>query len=178
MGISDVRVRKAWREWLPTLPADDRDFMYRNREDEPAAQRTTVPGAARPRALIITAPESLPSLPPKPVGKRRVQNEAVRVVRDGREEWRELGNDEQGIRAALEIAAAGTGFTVDELIAPTPRGRLTLGEQLRRSALAGVVTSLRARGAMLEAIGAVIGRSKARVLDLERTGGQVARAVD
>lgn len=161
-------VREAWREWLPGLAADDRDFLYATREDEPAAQGAAVPGTSAPRVLIINAPESVPSRPPKTAGKRRVQNQAVRLVRGGREEWAELGNDQRAIRAALHLDAARTGYTVDELIAPTPRGRLTVHEQARRSALADVVAALRARGAKLEAIGAVIGRSKPRVHDLER----------
>ena len=73
-------------------------------------------------------------------------------------------------RAALDAVVLETGYTVSELLAPTPRGRLVADERARRAVLADVVASLRKRGAKLEAIGAVIGRSKPRVLELARAG--------
>lgn len=163
-------VRRAWREWLPTLDKYDRAILYTTRDDEsPAGDSAAVPGASGPNALIIHAPESLPSSPRR-AGKRRDSIPAVHIQRDGVSEWAQLGNDEAAIRTVLTAAAAESGYTVDEILTPTPRGRLNADENNRRSALADIVASLRKRGAKLEAIGAVIGRSKARVHELAASG--------
>lgn len=171
---TDADVKRAWREWLPTLPSDERQLMYDTRDEDKREDRFRVPGAVGAAALIISAPESVwPGWdPPAPTraGKRRDVTPAVRVVRDGIEDWQQLGNDENAIGIVITFAAAAAGYEVADLLAPTPRGRLSADEQERRARLADVVASLRARGAKLEAIGSVIGRSKPRVLELARAG--------
>jgi hypothetical protein len=123
-------------------------------------------GGPNPGYRIQDAPESVwpTHEPPKPRGTGRKRNEtrAVKIIRDGEEDWIQLGNDEAAIRAFVDSEAGKAGYSSTEIV-EAPRGRPGSATRPRQAALARIVGEARQRGATLEAIGAVIGRSKQRV---------------
>jgi hypothetical protein len=96
---------------------------------------------------------------------------AVRTIRDGRQDWRELGNDRDAVAAFVAAGARELGTTVDALTREFARGRPTAAEVERYEQLARVVVAGRARGASLETLGEALGgRSKPRMVELEQRG--------
>lgn len=98
---------------------------------------------------------------------------AVRIEKDGRVEYGELGSDEEAIRAFLEEGAAAIGRSLDELAAPFKRGRPTDAEKRRYDLLAILVHGARDREASLAGVGAVIGRTEKRISELALHGARL-----
>jgi hypothetical protein len=111
--------------------------------------------------------DAIGAMNPPPLGYFR----SAHKLKRGKQKLPER-NDEEAIRLRLEAIAAGLGWNVEQLLEQRGRGRVPAEVAAefarRRDVLALGVADLRRDNYTLEAIGAVIGRTKARVLDLER----------
>lgn len=148
-------------------PGDDEDNAIDDwREGETLEQRNARLLAAAATARGAERPEGTANDP------EMGASFSILNARRGREHVSlgELGHDDAAIRSLLADLSASSPFTFAELVAPTPSGRLPEVEQERRNTLACGVAEARRQGAMVEALGRVLGRPRSTINALESRG--------
>jgi hypothetical protein len=103
-------------------------------------------------------------------GKQKRSGFAIATTTKDGKRWSDLGADEAAIRDFL----ADKTEDLVALCEPFGRGRQTAAEHTRYDELAGLVAEARRAGALVKAIGNVIGRDKKSVLRLAERGRELA----
>jgi hypothetical protein len=99
--------------------------------------------------------------------RSRIRGSAVKVTdAEGTESWREIGVDDEAIRAFVEAHGLERGFSLEDLRRPFRAGRQRPKERLRRRVLAEIVTAADDAGAKTSALEKVLGLDRRRISEL------------
>jgi hypothetical protein len=151
---------------------DDVDADPRIKRESPGWARGVNRGVSVVEAPEAAWPGTEPP-PPKGTGRKKNVARAVKVYRPGEPpRWMHLGNDVETTRQVLAEETTGCGFSMDELLEPLPRGRLSQGDKRRRDALARGFARARERGATYEALAQLHGCSKSTARKLALDGAK------